>query len=136
MRERHLRAFLFCLTQSPNSFPLLRCALPCLLTEPAHVAIDMAEAFNNVGNHLVSDSAAAINAGADDLSTIDANDSALARDVASGRARRRRDDDDEDVDLYDDDDLESLISQPVNGAKGKVVPKAEEDVELPPHACA
>lgn len=97
----------------------------------------MAEAFNNVANHLVSDSAAAINAGGDDsLSTIDADESVLARNGASAPVRRRRDDEDEDADLYDDDDMESLISQPVNGINGNIVSKPEEEVELPPHACA
>lgn len=90
----------------------------------------MAEAFNNVGNHLVSDSAAAINAGGDD------DESVLGRGTAPGRVRRRRGDDDEEGDIYDDDDLESLISQPVNGAPGAQPPNQEEEVELPPHACA
>lgn len=107
----------------------------------------MAEAFNNVGNHLISDSAAAINAGGDDLSTIGADESVLTRGgrvggagaglvTASGRPRRRRDDEDEDGDFYDDDDLESLISQPVNGVNGQLLQKPEEEVELPPHACS
>ena len=89
----------------------------------------MAEAFTNVGNHLISDSAAAINAGGDD------DESVLGRGGVPGRVRRRRGDDDEEGDMYDDDDLESLISQPVNGA-GKPAPGQEEEVELPPHACA
>lgn len=89
----------------------------------------MAEAFNNVGNHIVSDSAAAINAGEDD------DESVLGRGGVPGRARRRRDDDDE-GDLYDNDDLESLVSQPVNGPNGGRAPGQEEDVELPAHACA
>lgn len=83
----------------------------------------MAAAFNSLGNHLVSDSAAAINAG-DDLSTIDPSE---------GHRRRRGDDDEY---LYDEDDMESLISQPVNGTNGKAASKPDEDVELPPHACA
>lgn len=96
----------------------------------------MAEAFNSLGNHKVSDSAAAINAG-DDLSTVDADESVLGRDGAQGgRSRRRRGEDDEETDLYDEDDMESLISQPVNGANGKPVTKQEEELELPPHACA
>lgn len=90
----------------------------------------MAEAFNNVGNTLVSNSAAAINAGEDD------DESVLGRGGAPERARRRRNDDDEEGDLYDDDDMESLISQPVNGANGKPLAAPEEEVELPPHACA
>lgn len=96
----------------------------------------MAEAFNSLGNHIVSDSAAAINAG-DDLLTVDPTDSVLGSDaVAVGRGRRRRDDDDEATDLYDDDDMESLISQPLNGVDGQVAVKPEEEVVLPPHACA
>ena len=96
----------------------------------------MAEAFNSLGNHKVSDSAAAINAG-DDLSTVDGDDSVLGRDAPQGaRQRRRRADDDEETDLYDEDDMESLISQPMNGADGKPVPKPEEEVQLPEHACA
>lgn len=96
----------------------------------------MAEAFNSLGNHIVSDSAAAINAG-DDLSTVDADESMLGRDGAvGGRSRRRRGDDEEGTDVYDDDDMESLISQPVNGANGKPGQRPEEEVELPAHACA
>ena len=96
----------------------------------------MAEAFNSLDNHIVSDSAAAINAG-DDLSTVDADESVLGRDgpQGGGRSRRRRGDDDDETDLYDDD-MESLISQPVNGTNGKPALKQEEEVELPPHACA
>ena len=99
----------------------------------------MAEAFNSLGNHIVSDSAAAINAG-DDQSTIDADESLPGANGATGNipggARRRRGDDEEETDLYDDDDMESLISQPVNGVNGNPGMKAEEEVELPPHACA
>ena len=98
----------------------------------------MAEAFNSLGNHIVSDSAAAINA-SDDVSTIDADESVLganglAANISSG-ARRRRGDDEEETDLYDDDDMESLISQPMNGGN-KIGGKQEEEIELPPHACA
>ncbi len=95
----------------------------------------MAEAFAALGNHLVSDSAAAINA-SDDLSTIDPDESVLGRDGAPQTTRRRRGDDDEETDVYDEDDMESLISQPVNGVNGKPGAKAEEEVELPGHACA
>ena len=95
----------------------------------------MAEAFNSVGNNIVSDSAAAINA--DDVSTVDADESVLGRNgAAGGRSRRRRGDDDEETDVYDDDDMESLISQPVNGVNGQLPIKSEEEVVLPPHACA
>lgn len=99
----------------------------------------MAEAFNSLGNHIVSDSAAAINA-SDDQSTTDADESLLGTNGAlanvGGGARRRRGDEEEDTDLYDDDDMESLISQPLNGAHGGAGTKPEEVVELPPHACA
>ncbi|KAF2221914.1 hypothetical protein BDZ85DRAFT_134820 [Elsinoe ampelina] len=96
----------------------------------------MEGAFTHVGNHLISDSASAINAG-DDLSTIDADESALDREygrgnISGGPMRRRAGDDDE---LDDEDDLESLASAAVNGANGGLAPKQEE-VELPPHACA
>ena len=79
-------------------------------------------AFTHVGNHLVSDSAATINAGAaDDESILD------------GAASRRRRMDDEETDVYDDDeDLESMVSMPVQGANGKPGIKPDEDVELPP----
>jgi len=95
----------------------------------------MAEAFATLGNHLVSDSVVAINA-SDDLSTIDPDESVLGRDGAPKTTRRRRGDDDEETDVYDEDDMESLISQPVNGVHGKPGAKAEEEVELPAHACA
>lgn len=98
----------------------------------------MAEAFNSLGNHLVSDSAAAINAG-DDLSTIGADETVLgstAVRATNGVPRRRRGDDEEEVDLFDDDDLESMVSQSVNGPLGKPLGMAEEEVELPAHACA
>lgn len=98
----------------------------------------MAEAFNSLSNQIVSDSAAAINAG-DDLSTIDADESVLGANGLAGHigsgGRRRRGDDEEDTDLYDDDDMESLISQPMNGGN-KLGEKQEEEIELPPHACA
>lgn len=97
----------------------------------------MAEAFNSLGNHLVSDSAAAINAG-DDLSTIGTEDaSVLGRNgLGTVGAGRRRGGDDDEAELYDDDDLESLISQPINGVNGSKEEKAEDEIELPAHACA
>lgn len=95
----------------------------------------MAEAFATLGNHLISDSAAAINA-SDDLSNVDPDESVLGRDGAPQNTRRRKGDDDDETDVYDEDDMESLISQPVNGVNGKTGAKAEEEVELPPHACA
>jgi hypothetical protein len=93
----------------------------------------MEGAFTHMGNHLVSDSAATINAGAtDDESILDGD---LSRTTLTG-ARRRRADDDEETDIYDDDDIESMVSMPVDGRNGKVGLKPEEEVELPAHACA
>lgn len=99
----------------------------------------MEGAFTHLGNHLISDSASAINAG-DDLSTVDADESALDREYGRGNLtggpRRRRAGDDDETDVYDDDDMESLASAAVNGANGHPGPKEEELVELPSHACA
>lgn len=102
----------------------------------------MEGAFTNVGNHLVGDSASAINAG-DDISTLDAAESALdseyGRGNLNGGPRRRRVGDDDETDLYDDDDAESLASQAINGRDvkgGRVGQPVEEEVELPAHACA
>ena len=93
----------------------------------------MAEAFLNQQNQLVSNSAAAINA--ENASTVAPEDNVFGRNGGRAAAgRRRRGDDDED--LYDDDDMESLMSQPVNGANGMAPARPEEEVELPAHACA
>lgn len=86
----------------------------------------MEGAFTHLGNHLVSDSASTINAG-DDESILDGD---LGRSNLNGR--RRRMDDDEDGDTYDDDDMESMASMQIGGKQQKL----DEDVELPPHACA
>jgi hypothetical protein len=105
----------------------------------------MEGAFTHLGNHLVSDSAAAIKAGgSDELSNLDP-DEHLLYGVHGGRgggartglssARRRQDDDDNDTEVLDDDDDESLASVPVEGMKGLKL-KKEEEKELPPHACA
>ena len=63
----------------------------------------MEGAFTHLGNHLVSDSAAAINAGDDDLSNLDPDESLLYPKYAGrgglGNARRRNDDDDNDQSL-------------------------------------
>jgi regulator of nonsense transcripts 1 len=83
----------------------------------------MEGAFTHLGNHLVSDSASTINAG-DDESIFDLQ-----------APRRRRQDDDE-TDMFDDDDMESMASMAVDGNHANTAAKAEEDVELPPHACA
>lgn len=82
---------------------------------------------------MLSDSAATINAGAhDDDSILDGD---LSRSTLAG-PRRRRVDDDEETDIYDDEDMESMVSATVDGANGKVGNKVEEEVELPAHACA
>lgn len=86
------------------------------------------EAFSNMGNHLVSNSAAAINA-SDDISTVDPDESVLS--LAKGPRRRQHDDD---SDGPEEDDLESMASAMPDGQKP--LPKAEEEKELPPHACA
>lgn len=93
----------------------------------------MEDAFSHVGNHLISDSAAAIKAGGDDLSTLNAD--AL---YASGHVgRRRADDDDNQTDLYNDDDNDSLASAPVGALQDlKLGSYVEEDHEPPAHACA
>lgn len=90
----------------------------------------MEGAFTHLGNHLLSDSAATINAG-DDESILEAD---LGRSNLTGSRRRREDD--EETDVYDDDDIESMASMAVDGANGKAGVKQEEEVELPPHACA
>jgi len=98
----------------------------------------MEGAFTHVGNHLISDSASAINAG-DDLSTIDADESVLDREYGRtntvGGPRKRNAGGDDEGDAFDDDDLESLASAAINGQEGTVAVKQEE-VELPPHACS
>lgn len=94
----------------------------------------MEGAFTHVGNHLISDSAAAINAGADDLSALDPADSLLFGKF-NGRGRRRADDDDNQTEAFEDDN-ESLNSVPVDGMTGLKLKGPEEDKELPEHACA
>lgn len=91
------------------------------------------EAFDRMGNHLVSDSASTINAG-DDVSTVDADDTILS--MAGGPRRRRHDDEDEGSDVVDADDLESMASVPFDGAGNKPAEKSEEETVLPSHACA
>jgi regulator of nonsense transcripts 1 len=82
-----------------------------------------------MGNHLVSNSAAAINA-SDDISTVDPDESILS--LAKGPRRRQHDDDDSE--FLGEDDTESLVSAQVDGQAP--APKPEEEKELPPHACA
>lgn len=94
----------------------------------------MEGAFTHLGNHLVSDSAAAIRAGADDLSTVDPDESLLYGRLGG---RRRADDEDNQTEAYDDDDNDSLTSIPVTaGMKGLALGSAEDERELPAHACA
>lgn len=101
----------------------------------------MEGAFTHLGNHLISDSASAINAG-DDLSTIDPEESLLEGEygrssLTAGPRRRRHDDDDEDgTEAYGDDDVESMASLAVDGQKQGRGMKVEDEKELPQHACA
>src|SRR5438874_12155486 len=99
----------------------------------------MEGAFTHLGNHLISDSASTINA-EDDLSTIDPDESLLDGEygrgsLTGGLRRRRHDDDDEGTEIFDDD-TESMVSLPVDGIKSRQGLKAEEEEELPAHACA
>jgi hypothetical protein len=100
----------------------------------------MEGAFTHLGNHLISDSAAAINAGADDLSNIDPDESLLYGQYGGrgglGPSRRRNDDDDNETEVFDDDDAESLASIPVDGMKTLGLRGVEDEKELPAHACA
>lgn len=94
----------------------------------------MEGAFTHVGNHLISDSAAAIKAGADDISALDPDESLLYGNFPSASGRRRADDDDNHNEAYDDDDNDSLNS-PLDGT-GMKLKGAEDEKELPAHACA
>ncbi|KPI36675.1 uncharacterized protein AB675_10103 [Cyphellophora attinorum] len=82
--------------------------------------------FMRVSNHMVSNSAAAINA--DDVSTLDPDESVL--NLAKGPRRRQHDDESDGP----DDDLESLATDAIAGQRQ--VQKVEEEKELPPHSCA
>lgn len=93
----------------------------------------MEGAFTHLGNHLISDSAATIKAGGDDLSTLDHDEALLYGKPGARTGRRRDDDDDNQADLYDDDDADSLTSFAVDGMKNLNVDQQEE---LPEHACA
>ncbi|ELR02868.1 hypothetical protein VC83_09624 [Pseudogymnoascus destructans] len=99
----------------------------------------MEGAFTHLGNHLISDSAAAINAG-DDLSAIDPEESLLYGQYGGagglGPTRRRNDDDDNETEVYDEDDVESLASMAVDGMKSLGLRGVEDEKELPAHACA
>ncbi|KAL8392977.1 hypothetical protein RB595_002967 [Gaeumannomyces hyphopodioides] len=101
----------------------------------------MEGAFTHLGNHLISDSAAAIKAGdTDDLSNLDPEENLLYGKYGGrgglGSARRRGGDDDNETEAYDDEDEESLASVPVEGMRGLNLKAADEEKELPAHACA
>lgn len=96
----------------------------------------MEGAFTHVGNHLISDSAAAIKAGADDLSAIGPDESLLYGKFAGRGGRRRADDDDNHTEVYEEDDNDSMNSAPVDGMAGLKLKGPEEEKELPAHACA
>lgn len=103
----------------------------------------MEGAFTHLGNHLVSDSAAAIKAGnSDELSNIDPDESLLygvyggrGTRTGLGNTRRRQDDEDNETEVFDDDD-ESVTSAPIDGVKALSLNAPEEGKELPAHACA
>lgn len=104
-----------------------------------HIPIrnNMEGAFTHVGNHLISDSAAAIKAGADDLSALDPDESLLYGKYEGGRGgHRRADDDDNQTEAFEEDDNDSLNSVPVEGMSGLKLKAVDEEKELPPHACA
>ena len=86
------------------------------------------EAFNNMGNHMVSNSASAINA-TDDVSTMDPDESILS--LAKDPRRRQHDDESADGET---DDLESLTSAAQE--QQQAAKQEEPEKELPPHACA
>ena len=103
------------------------------------------EAFTHLGNHLLSDSAAAIKAGDnDDLSAIDPDETLLYGRGGGpghiGSGRRRQDDDDNETQVDDDeDDDESLAGIPLEGMRGVKLNDTEEETQvqkLPDHACA
>ncbi len=95
----------------------------------------MEGAFTHVGNHLISDSAAAIKAGADDLSALDPDESLLFGKLPTSSGRRRTEDDDNHTEVFDDDDIDSLNS-PIEGKSELKNKSSEEEKELPAHACA
>ncbi|RDA91581.1 hypothetical protein CP533_5975 [Ophiocordyceps camponoti-saundersi (nom. inval.)] len=92
----------------------------------------MEGAFTHVGNHLISDSAAAINAGADDLSALDHDESLLFGNTGG---RRRADDDDNQTEALEEEDNDSLNSVPVDGMMGMKLKDVSEEKQLPAHAC-
>ena len=102
----------------------------------------MEGAFTHLGNHLISDSASAINAD-DDLSAIDPDESLLEGEFGRNPRlpgppkRRRHDDDDDQTQVFGDDDAESMAGLAVvDKQKKERSAKAEDEKELPRHACA
>lgn len=96
----------------------------------------MEGAFTHVGNHLISDSAAAINDGADDLSALDPSESLLYGKFGGASSRRRANDDDNQTDAFEDDDNDSLNSAAVDGMRGMALKDSEKEKKFPVHACA
>lgn len=101
----------------------------------AAVPSNMEGAFTHVGNHLISDSAAAINAGNDDLSTLDPDERLLYGKYGDHGGRRRADDDDNQTEAFEDDN-DSVGSVPVDEMVGLNLNNTEEEKELPAYACA
>lgn len=100
----------------------------------------MEGAFTHLGNHLISDSASTINAGAgDDLSSIDPHESLLdreyGRDNLHGIPRRAARTAEATADP-------AATRGPIEGpaaigeSGGTTVAQPEEEKELPPHACS
>ena len=96
----------------------------------------MEGAFTDVANHLVSNSAATINAGAaDDESILDGH---LSQSTLSGPRRRRADDDETETVDDDDADADAGDAESVaNGAiaNGNLRHTPEHNADLPAHAC-
>lgn len=115
---------------------IVRAGKPYLRREFLLQHTNMEGAFTHVGNHLISNSAAAIKAGADDLSAIDPDESLLYGKYAERSGRRRADDDDNQTEAYEEDENDSLNSVPVDGLTGLKLKGPEEEKELPAHACA
>ncbi|CAG9949730.1 unnamed protein product [Clonostachys rosea f. rosea IK726] len=93
----------------------------------------MADPFAQIGNHLVSNSAKAINAGADDLDRLEPDSTLLG--LKAGGSRIRADDDDNQREVKDDDDNDSTESA-TDGMSGMKLKGPREDKQLPAHACA
>jgi regulator of nonsense transcripts 1 len=96
----------------------------------------MEGAFTHVGNHLISDSAAAINAGADDFTALDPDENLLFNKFGHASGHRRADDDDNQTETFGEDDIDSVNSVPVDGVADLNLAGAEEPRELPAHACS